>query len=256
MLKALSNLSEISLLIKKKKVIVLVDYDGTLTPIVSKPELALLNEKRRGILRKLSQKYPLAVISGRSLAEVKKLVRLKDIFYAGNHGLEIEGSGHKFIYGPALKFKSRFSKLENDLKYSLGKIPGIIVENKGFTLALHYRLVNPARLKEVRKVLDETIKNYYGIKVSYGKKVFDIKPVFSWNKGKAAEWIIRSLSCRRAMPIYLGDDQTDEDAFLALRKKGITILVAEKEKSSSAEYRLKDVFEVYKFLNWLKKYDD
>lgn len=239
----------------ERGIILLTDYDGTLTPIVDKPELALLSEDTRVLLREISGQYPIAIISGRSLADIKDLVGVDGIYYAGNHGLEISGPGLDLKKPEADRTRPLIAKICNQLQDVLGHIEGAIVENKGLTASVHYRLVSDVDFYRLENVFKKVIHPYLStgkIRMNSGKKVFEIRPNLGWNKGKAARWMIDSVAHQKdSLPIYIGDDRTDEDAFAALKDHGITILVSEKIKSSNAEYFLRNVGEVRVFLEKL-----
>lgn len=237
------------------RLLLLLDYDGTLTPIIGRPEKATLSADVRRLLSRLLKHYPTAIISGRSLKDIRKLVGLRKIYYAGNHGLEIDGPGLKLVEPVAKKMASTVSKICGDLKSELGNIDGVIVEDKGLTASIHYRLVAPGKLGDLKRIFTKITKPYLSagrIKIVRGKKVLEIRPNIDWDKGKAVLWIIEALKLKgRALPVYLGDDITDEDAFRALRIKGITILVSKAPRKSNAEYFLRDVDEVEVFLRKL-----
>lgn len=233
-----------------------IDYDGTLTPIVKYPDKAVISGDMRDILRDLSTKpgCSVGIISGRALRDIRRMVGLEGIIYVGNHGLEIEG--------PKIKFESRISSrlfsiirnLKEELTNKLSKIKGIFVEDKDVTLSVHYRLANRSGYLSARKIIAEVIQPFLArnkIKVGYGKKVIEIKPSVEWNKGRVVAWLLARqtfiLGGRPIMPVYLGDDVTDEDAFGMLKNKGLTIYIG-KPKNSQAKYYLRDTQEVFEFL--------
>jgi trehalose 6-phosphate phosphatase len=233
----------------------LMDYDGTLTPIIDRPEDATLSPDMRRLLAQLIKHYPTAIVSGRALKDIRKLVGLRKIYYAGNHGLEIYGPGLKLVKPEAKKMAPTVSEICVDLKSGLGNIDGVIVEDKGLTASIHYRFVAPEKLGELKRIFTKITKPHLRagkIKIACDKKVLEIRPNIDWDKGKAVLWIIDTLKLRDGvLPIYLGDDKTDEDAFRALKSKGITILISNVPKKSDAEYFLRDVDEVKAFLGKL-----
>ena len=232
-------------------VLLFFDYDGTLTPIVERPELAILPPSTKELLKRVSDFHKLAIISGRSLAEIKKLVGLDGIYYAGNHGFEISGPGIELIKPEAERTRSTLAEICKKLRRKLGHIEGAMVEDKGLTASVHYRLVARVKFKSVKKIFAKTVKPYVDsgvIKITQGKKVFEIRPNVKWDKGKAVLWIIKILDPRKNLiPVYMGDDRTDEDGFIAL-EEGITILVSEKRKKSNAKFFLRNLNEVQMFL--------
>ncbi len=235
----------------------LLDYDGTLTPIVKSPELAALPSNTRKLLRSLVRHFKVAIISGRSLADVKRLVKLKGVHYVGNHGLEISGPKAKLVKREAKRTRPVIAEICGKLREMLERIEGVIVEDKGLTASVHYRLVRRELLVDLKKIFEWVVKPYIAsgaIRVTRGKKIFEIKPSIEWDKGKAVLWIINVIDPKgKLTPIYMGDDQTDEDAFLALKHRGITVLISEKPKKTHAKFFLKNVDEVETFLRKLSE---
>jgi len=235
--------------------LLLLDYDGTLTPIVERPELAILSPDMKELLKRVSRHYTLGIISGRSLADVKGLVGLEGIYYAGNHGFEISGPGVKLIKPEAERVRPILVKLCEELREKLGNIEGAIVEDKGSTASVHYRLVAEEEFEHLKNIFKEAVGPHIdsgAVKVTQGKKVFEIRPNVEWDKGKAVLWISGVVDPKGELkPIYVGDDRTDEDAFLALKEKGVTILVSEGLIKSNAKYFVKNVDEVKTFLERL-----
>ena len=232
------------------------DYDGTLTPIVSRPELAKLRNNIRKILVSLSKcdKFKVGIISGRRLSSVEGLVRVKNIYYAGNHGLEIKGPKVNFTHPAYYYFRPCIKTIKERLKKRLKGIKGLIVEDKSLTLSVHYRLVDSENIAMLKRIFRETVASYIkknSIRIFSGKKVFEIRPPVEWDKGKALE-MIESLTKTRSkqLRIYLGDDTTDEDAFKVLSVKDISVFVGKKKKSK-ARYFLNDTHEVEDFLKRL-----
>lgn len=231
-----------------QKILLFLDYDGTLTPIVKRPELAILEPQARHLLKKLSRKVKLCVISGRSLADIKKLIKLKGIIFAGNHGLEIDYNGRLFIHPSALRFRHRLDNILVTLKEKLKDIPGIFIEDKGATVSVHYRNVKNKYIEKIKN----TFKISYGARITRGKKVFEVRPPVRWDKGMAVKKII-GLAGGNCLPIYIGDDTTDEDAFRALKKRGLAIFVGRPQKTAAKYYlkNTKDVVEFLKHLLWM-----
>lgn len=255
------NLDEIIDRIKAyTNVIVLFDYDGTLTPIVDIPEKAFLNNERRKILRELSKKkrFSIGIISGRALSDIKSRVSIDNIIYAGNHGLEIEGPSLAFIHPLTDEVKSTIRIINAVLNKTMGAIKGTIVEDKGLTLSVHYRQVkDDKKQNEVKTVFEKVtgVANMLGkINITSGKKIYEVRPPINWHKGKAVELIIKDYQKGKQNPlvIYAGDDLTDEDAFKALKKfEGISIYIGAVNPESSADYYLKSPDELYKFIEKL-----
>jgi trehalose-phosphatase len=242
-------------------ILLLTDYDGTLTHIVDKPELATLPQEIRKLLRKLSKnrRYTVGIISGRALTDLKSVVGLEGIIYAGNHGLEIEGFGSSFLEPIAEEMRPFFNMLNLALSATLRGIKGAFVEDKGLTVSVHYRLVDDTeegRVEDTFRKITDPLSMTGKIRITQGKKVYEIRPPVEWDKGKAIAWLTAKFREVRgnggALPIYLGDDLTDEDGFKAIeRDRGISIFVGEGDLQSAARYFLKSPEEVAKFLKML-----
>jgi trehalose-phosphatase len=240
-------------------ILLLSDYDGTLTPIVSRPEEAILSPETREKLSVLAKKpdFSVGIISGRSLSEIRAMVGIAGIYYAGNHGLEIEGPDFKLINPAAKAARVEIRNLAREFSAKLGSIPGVIVEDKGLTLSIHYRLVREAEENKVAEIFRQLTSPLLGegkIRVTSGKKVWEVRPPVDWHKGKAAEAIIRKLKAvlkqEQLLTLYLGDDITDEDAFRVIhRPQGWSIFVGGENPSSSAEYFLNSTAEVLTLLS-------
>lgn len=251
-------LDEVNASIKEQKTALLLDYDGTLTPIVNTPDEAILNGGMRSVLGKLKDdpNYIVAVISGRSLMDVKSKVELEGICYAGNHGMEIEYLGSIYIHPDAKKKMQVIKKICLEFQPLLNGIDGVIIEDKGLTASIHYRMVSPEEIPKVKRIVESTIESYIekgDIKLTHGKMVLEIRPNILWDKGKAVEWVLKTIGTKASQqyfPVYIGDDRTDEDAFKVLKGKGITVLVASNIKHTNAEFVLHNVDEVKNFLNW------
>ncbi|MGB9637604.1 MAG: trehalose-phosphatase, partial [Microgenomates group bacterium] len=164
------------------------DYDGTLTPIVSEPERATLGPEMKRLLDLLSGRFKVAVISGRPLAEMERLVPLKEIYYAGNHGFEIKGPGINFVLPEAELARPLISRICAELQERLGQFSGLIVEGKGLTASLHYRCVAPEEVDRLAKIFYRIVRPHVAsglVRITGGKKVWEIRPNVSWDKGKA-----------------------------------------------------------------------
>lgn len=246
---------------KAGHVLLLTDYDGTLTPIVERPEQAALPEATRFLLQKLAQErhYTVGIISGRALGDLKALVGLKEVIYAGNHGLEIEGPGLRFIHPVAQEFKAVLQVIYRVLQKALAGIAGVLVENKGLTLSTHYRLVDQELLPEVKNAFERAVgvpRLLGRVKITGGKKVYEVRPAVDWDKGKAISMVMahdtKSQPRSRPMVIFLGDDLTDEDGFRVVeRHGGISIFVGEEPPQTAARYYLRSPQEVQQFLSQL-----
>ena len=235
-----------------ERLAVFLDYDGTLTPIVSHPENAWLSESMRQTLRSLAGRVPVAILSGRDLDDVRGRVLVEGIVYAGSHGFDIAGAGGLrrelgASYLPVL------DAAEMELREALAEISGAQLERKHFSVAAHYRNVGEHDAFKVALAVDAVAADHRELRRINGKKVYELLPDIDWNKGKAVLWLLDTLELERgkAFPIFIGDDRTDEDAFSALEKHGIGILVSEQPQVTAASYSLKNPEEVERFLREL-----
>ncbi|MBI2831063.1 MAG: trehalose-phosphatase [Chloroflexi bacterium] len=246
----------------------LADYDGTLTPIVERPEVAYLPDNVRQLLESLSRQpgVTVGVISGRELADLKGRVTVDGIIYAGNHGLEIEGPGVKFTHAIAEETAPVIRLIHQLLERALRTVKGALVEDKGLTLSVHYRQVEADKTGEVKSIFERIVSGAQAsgrIRVTRGKKVYEVRPAVAWDKGKAIKLVMKQCGKggRKSgiFPIYLGDDLTDEDAFRVIEAygDGLSVFVGDEKQKTVARYFLKSPSEVAVFLGMLlERYQD
>ncbi len=230
---------------------IFLDYDGTLTPIVPRPEDAVLAPATRAAVARLAARYPVAVISGRQLADVRALVGLPELYYAGDHGFEIAGpEGFEWQFGQG--YVDELASLHRQLVARLPQPDGLLLEQKRYSLSIHYRLVEREALPPVEQALTAILAEHPRLRLRAGKQVFEIRPHVDWHKGKAVRKLMEILGAdRHALPIFIGDDVTDEDAFEELRPAGLGILVSEDPRPTAAAFRLHDPDEVRALLDYL-----
>jgi trehalose 6-phosphate phosphatase len=251
---ALEHLEAIRHRARGRRLAVFLDYDGTLTPIVQRPELAVLSEAMRRTVRELAAHCTVAVISGRDLADVRKLVGIDSIYYAGSHGFDIGGpKGRHLEHEQGTDFLPALDRAEGMLRTGLKGIPGALVERKKFSVAAHYREVPEEKAAAVEEAVHHVVAAEKELRKSAGKKVFEVQPHMDWHKGKALLWLLGALELDspQVLPFYIGDDVTDEDAFRAIYRRGIAIVVTDVPRPSAAHYSLRDSDEVRKFLQRL-----
>jgi len=241
--------------------LLLSDYDGTLAAIVGRPEDAKLSagvkDKLKGLARK--PQNSVGVVSGRAIKELKAMVGIEGIYYSGNHGLEIEGPGLKYVHLQAIAVRPVMKDLAAQFVEALKGIEGVIVQEKGLSVSVHYRLAKPENENAVAEAVRRITAPHVArgeIRVYPMKKVWEIRPPVDWDKGKAAEFIGNKIKARlklsRLLTVYLGDDATDEDAFKALhRPDGWAVYVGGENKTSAADYFLNSTTEVESFLGRL-----
>lgn len=251
---AFEALDRIGAMIRGRQIAVFLDYDGTLTPITALPDQATMPEAMRTVLARLACRCPVAVISGRRRTDVARLVGIDTIAYAGSHGFDIQSSKLGHVEHPQVRsFVPDIKAAAKALEHRIGAIPGVIVEDKIFVVAVHYRLVDPADMPAIADAMEEVARDHPRLKRTEGKRVHELRPRLDWDKGKAVLWLFETLPLDRRpfIPLYIGDDVTDEDAFAALADRGICILVAEQPRPTGAHFRLRNPEEVCLFLDRL-----
>ncbi|KAK4766809.1 hypothetical protein SAY87_008451 [Trapa incisa] len=249
-----------------KQIVMFLDYDGTLSPIVDDPDRAFMSDKMRATVKKLARCFPTAIVSGRCRDKVYSLVKLAELYYAGSHGMDIKGpeEGTKYkkggragiLFQPASEYLPMIDEVYKELVEETKTIPGAKVENNRFCASVHFRCVDEKRWSDVAQRVKSVLKQYPKLRLSQGRKVFEIRPEIKWDKGKALEFLLESLgfaNCTDAFPVYIGDDRTDEDAFKILRDRGqgSGILVSKFPKDTNASYSLQEPSEVMDFLQLL-----
>lgn len=205
------------------RLVLLLDFDGTLAPIVSRPELAAIPERTRAALDRLLARpgVDAAVVSGRGMADARERAGIPGIAYAGNHGMEIEGPGVHRVHPEARAARPELEAAAASAARALEAVPGAFVEDKGLTLSVHYRLAPADRVAEVREAVHGAVVGRPGLRVTEGKMVLEVRPRVEWDKGRAVDFLLDHLRPPAGAPVlYLGDDTTDEDAFRALRDRG------------------------------------
>ncbi|RID68236.1 hypothetical protein BRARA_C00407 [Brassica rapa] len=225
-----------------KQIVIFLDYDGTLSPIVDDPDKAFMSSK------------------------VYNFVKLAELYYAGSHGMDIKGpakgfSRHKrvkqsLLYQPASDYLPMIDEVYRQLLEKTKSTPGVIVENNKFCASVHFRCVDEKKWSELVLQVRSVLKEYPRLKLNQGRKVFEIRPMIEWDKGKALEFLLESLgfgNSNNVFPVYIGDDRTDEDAFKLLRDRGegCGVLVSKFPKDTDASYYLQDPSEVMNFLQRL-----
>ena len=244
------DLANIKNKLKKSNSILLLDFDLTLSPLAKNPANATLPDDTKILLKKLSKHINIAVITGRTINDIKKRIKLSEITYIGNHGLEYEVEGITKSTQLSIKSKKGLKDTKKKFLNIKRKYSGVIVEDKKLTLALHYRLLLPqdkfAFLADIKKIKMGLEK--YGLRGILYKKTLEVRPETKEDKGTASLFILKKFGNHKQV-IYIGDGKTDEDAFRVF-PHGITIRVG-KSKQSLAKYYVRDTREVKKFLVWL-----
>ncbi|XP_020215219.1 probable trehalose-phosphate phosphatase J [Cajanus cajan] len=252
---------------KGKQIVMFLDYDGTLSPIVEDPDRAFMSHSMRKTVRKVARCFPTAIVTGRCKDKVYNFVRLAELYYAGSHGMDIKGPTRSSKYNKDSKAETILFQAASDFLPMIDEVyqqlvdktkstSGALVENNKFCLSVHFRCVDEKKWSELARQVKSVLKDYPKLRLTQGRKVLEIRPTIKWDKGKALEFLLESLglaNCSDVFPVYIGDDRSDEDAFKKLRDRGqgFGILVSKFPKDTSASYSLQDPNEVMNFLQRL-----
>ncbi len=236
--------------LKEKRLFLFFDFDGTLVPIQNDPSSCWLDSNIKQYIKKiLNQNLAhVAVLSGRSLVDLKKRINIKDIYYGGNHGLELEGPDLKFIHPEVKPLLKTIKNTREIIQKSIYSLPGVFVEDKKLSFTLHFRMADKIGKSTAKSIFKKIIlKDLYNmpLKVLKGKMVLEVAPRIDWDKGRAVLYILDKFK-NKFIPIFIGDDITDETAFSALKGKGITIRVGRSTKTN-AKYYIRSQKEIDKF---------
>jgi alpha,alpha-trehalase len=248
---ALENLEAILAERRGRELALFLDYDGTLSPIVDRPEAATLPDATREVLRDLARRRIVAVVSGRDLHDLRERVGLEDAWYAGSHGFHLSGPGrHDEEHAEARRFLPALDRAERQLERALGELDGVQVERKRYAIAVHFRRAPEAAVPHVRDAVQRARDANPELRIGTGRKVLELRPELEWDKGTALGWMLAALGRRPedVFPVYLGDDVTDEDAFRAIEGRGVGVLVHGRSGRTRARFVLEDPDAVRRFL--------
>ncbi|KAL3498675.1 hypothetical protein ACH5RR_041407 [Cinchona calisaya] len=273
---ALNSFGKIMNHARNRRIVMFLDYDGTLSPIVDDPDRAFMSSDMRSALRSVANYFPTAIITGRSRDKVYELVGLTELYYAGSHGMDImfpdrdaEPTKHSGcikatdllgkevnLFQPASEFLPMIDEVFRTLVENTKDIKGAKVENHKFCTSVHYRNVDEKNWPIIAQRVHDILNSYPRLRLTHGRKVLEVRPVIEWDKGKAVEFLLESLGLGNSpdvLPIYIGDDSSDEDAFKVLRAEiqGYGIIVSAVPKESKAFFSLRDPSEVKEFLEAL-----
>lgn len=238
---------------------ILLDIDGTLAPIAPRPDAAVVPAATLEIISKLSRmpNTHVVVVTGRAVAAARKLVPLDGLGVIGNHGFEILGEDGEMIIAPeALSHRDALQSAAARLAPLAGQHPGVILEDKTWTMSVHTRLAARAEIPQITAEVTR-VASELGLVLTGGKEILELRPPIQIHKGTAAlEWAktIGALEPDGSV-LYIGDDRTDEDAFQSLRAAAphaaITIRVGEPEagETTFAEFDVASPDQVREVLN-------
>ncbi|RLN12131.1 putative trehalose-phosphate phosphatase 8 [Panicum miliaceum] len=254
---ALGSFDQVAAAAKGKRVVMFMDYDGTLSPIVTDTDMAFMTAEMREAVRDVAKHFPTAIVTGRCVEKVCSFVGLSELYYAGSHGMDIKGPSSKddqtVLLHPAREFLPVIDKAFRALEERTRATPGARVEHNKFCLSVHFRCVAEKSWSPLAEQVKAVLRDFPELKLTEGRKVLEIRPSIMWDKGRAVEFLLKSLGFddrSDVLPVYIWDDRTDEDAFKVLKKRGqgLGILVSKCPKETDASYSLQDPTEVMEFL--------
>ncbi|KAJ6412783.1 hypothetical protein OIU84_005767 [Salix udensis] len=244
--------------------------DSSPTRVKPTTSLSETEEKNTWIMREavrdVGRYFPTAIVTGRCRDKVYSFVRLAGLYYAGSHGMDIKGPSKNscrnkkdyqdVLFQPASEFLRMIDEVYNVLLERTKCIPGAKVEDNKFCISVHFRCVEEKMWATLVERVRSVLNDYPKLRLTQGRKVLEIRPTIKWDKGKALEFLLESLGYANStdvLPVYIGDDRTDEDAFKVLRSRGqgLGILVSKVPKETNASYSLQEPTEVKDFLRRL-----
>lgn len=275
---ALRMFKEITESARGKQVAIFLDYDGTLSPIVDDPDCAYMSDVMRETVKRVAANFPTAIITGRRRDKVYEFVHLAELYYAGSHGMDIMGpaegcNGFKaegvrlkdskgndvVLFQPASEYLPLMDEVCALLRERTKHYSGARVDHNKYCATLHFRCVREEDWFSLGKEVEAILEQYPALSLTQGRKVLELRPAIEWHKGKALEFLLNSLGLgnpSEVLPVYIGDDRTDEDAFHVLKERGLgcSILVSKVAKETCAAYSLQGPSEVMEFLQHLVKW--
>ena len=249
----LAEMELISNQLADKRPVLFLNYGGTLTPNIRKTKDAELSKKVRRALQKAAQLMPVTIVSGRDVKELRDRVDLPELIYAGSYGLEILGQDLHLELPDGIDVLEDLDKAAAELAELLAEFPGVSIQRKRFAIAVHYQKKDTIEAAYVEATVEQVQMRLPRLRKTGGKEVFELLPNIDWDKGRAVKWLLAELGLDGpdSLPIYIGDDMTDEDAFRSLRGVGIGILVTKRPQPSLATYRVSNSGDALEVLNHL-----
>ncbi len=219
-----------------------LDLDGTLAPIAARPDMVEVPAETLETVDRLARLCPVAVVSGRGLEDLKDKIGLRSVYYVADHGFQIEGPlRDRVVFEMGRESRPQIEQAARQLHRTLEGIEGALVEEKGLSLSVHYRLTPEAKHPAVFRAVADVAEMFPALRVTEGKLVYEFRPPGAWDKGKALLWLLDHLGGHGGhLPIALGDDLTDEDMFAAVEGSGVGVIVGDPGRPTRASYRVDD----------------
>jgi trehalose-phosphatase len=253
----LTEIEQILAEIKGKKIYLFLDYDGTLTPVTDTPAGMDISDKVRALIQEmlLTPDITPVIISGRSLPDLKSKIKIPCMIYAGNHGLEMDSCGLYVNFAHNENYKAIIENIEYALRQDLRDVKGVVLENKGMALAVHYNLAAAENIPAIINKFNEISKSLVDgnkFRIKAGNKVLELVPAVAWDREKFVQWLLATDSgdTSAKAALYFGDGLTEEQDFKAIGAKAYTVLVGT-PRNSAAQYFLRDPQDIVNILSKL-----
>lgn len=239
------------------KLLLLLDFDGTLAPIVVRPERATLPVPTGKVLRRLARHpgFVVGIVTGRALADIRRRAKVPGALYVGSHGLEYALPGGRAVRLIDRACLGSLRQLRKQLGQELPRVAGLRLEAKPYSLAVHYRGVVREHVPRILRVARRLASEFApAVRLQRGKKVAEFLPNIPTDKGSTVRAVLSQVvkkSGGRLTPVYFGDDVTDEAVFRLLRQEGWTVRVGSEWRRTRARFYLRSPAEVRRWLEWL-----
>jgi len=243
---ALESFDAIASTLKGKQLAIFLDYDGTLTPIVSDPSKARITPDTTATIDSLSQRHPTAIVTGRKIDTIRDFLNLPALYYAGSHGFDIRKPGGDKLKQVADDYLAELGEVRDDVKRRVEGVKGSLVEDNVYSVSVHYRNADEDGKQAIERAVKEAFVGHESrLQLLPGKMVHELRPAIEWHKGEAVEYLLSVMYEQGERggkaAVAMGDDTTDEDAFRLLEsdENSVTVLVLPEgggERQTNAKY--------------------
>lgn len=218
---------------KGRHLVLLLDFDGTLCEFEANPAAVELPAARRCAIERLQERATVGIVSGRRMEDVRARCAIPGAIVAGLHGLEIDGQGERYVHPDLEKASAAVADVTETLRTVAAGIPGAFVEDKGASVALHFREADADGQRAALEAFASAAAPHVDsgqLRVMRGSYVLELLPNIDWNKGNAVRWILDRLERQKGplFAVYIGDDVTDQDALATVEPEGLAIAASDR----------------------------